>query len=150
MERLREYSSIAAEHDEGSQAGAVARAGGWLKRGEVVIEGLEVTYRPGLAPVLQGVSMHIGAGEKVRCEGILPSMLIARAWLLLLLLLLLLDIAAFAAAASYAFLLLTPALDFRPVAPPKRSALWAALALAKAACCSRCFGLCPGRQAAWS
>ena len=41
----------------------------WPTTGDVVAENMVVAYRPGLPPVLKGVSMHVQSGEHIGIVG---------------------------------------------------------------------------------
>jgi ABC-type multidrug transport system fused ATPase/permease subunit len=64
VERLDHYSRLTPERWDGA-----APPAGWPARGEVVLDALELRYRPELPAVIRGVAATIKAGEKVGIVG---------------------------------------------------------------------------------
>jgi ATP-binding cassette subfamily C (CFTR/MRP) protein 1 len=64
FERMERYASTSPE-----SRGGILPPRGWPESGAVAIRGLEVRYRPDLAPALSGISCTISAGTRVGIVG---------------------------------------------------------------------------------
>ncbi|KAG5920986.1 hypothetical protein E4U42_006011 [Claviceps africana] len=66
VERLRHYGT---ELEEEAPLHTVDVRDSWPERGEIVFDNVQMRYREKLPLVLQGLSMHIGGGERVGIVG---------------------------------------------------------------------------------
>jgi ABC-type bacteriocin/lantibiotic exporter with double-glycine peptidase domain len=64
VERIQFYSSVEQECDTKQSAGPTAAS--WPSSGRVEFVGVGARYRPSLPRVLDGVSLSIAAGSKVK------------------------------------------------------------------------------------
>jgi ABC-type multidrug transport system fused ATPase/permease subunit len=62
VQRLMEYTELPQEPPLVGEPGGEAPRAGWPSNGELTFERVSATYRPGLPPVLRGVTFHLPAG----------------------------------------------------------------------------------------
>ena len=63
VERILYYTELPSE---GATTTPNDPPASWPEAGEIDFKDVEMSYRPGLPPVLKGVSFHVNPGEKVR------------------------------------------------------------------------------------
>lgn len=68
VERVKEYCLLPAEAALDSGPGQAPPAG-WPDKGAIVATNLDVAYRPGLPPVLHGLTFRVEGGQRVGIVG---------------------------------------------------------------------------------